>query len=91
MARRAVVRLGIPALIVATLAIVAMWRVGLPPKEGASKSNEIPRPDPAAPLDEQTHPDSRPQLPPGASDTKVDARTTAPLSAGDGKDDPFAP
>ena len=66
---------------------VANW----PPKEGASKSNEIPRPDPAAPLDEQTHPDSRPQLPPGASDTKVDARTTAPLSAGDGKDDPFAP
>ena len=36
MARRAVVRLGIPALIVATLAIVAMWRVGPPPKEGAS-------------------------------------------------------
>jgi hypothetical protein len=66
---------------------VASW----PPKDAASKPNEIPRPDPAAPLDEQTHPDSQPQLPPGASDTKVDARTTAPLSAGDGKDDPFAP
>jgi hypothetical protein len=66
---------------------VATW----PPKDAASKPNEIPRPDPAAPLDEQTHPDSAPQLPPGASDTKVDARTTAPLSAGDGKDDPFAP
>jgi hypothetical protein len=66
---------------------VATW----PPKDGASRPNEIPRPDPAAPLDEQTHPDSRPALPPGASDTKIDARTTAPLSAGDGKDDPFAP
>jgi Bacterial protein of unknown function (DUF882) len=66
---------------------VANW----PPKDGATLATEIPRPDPAAPLDEQTHPDSQPQLPPGASDTKVDARTTAPLSAGDGKDDPFAP
>jgi hypothetical protein len=66
---------------------VAAW----PPKDGAERPTEIPRPDPAAPLDEQTHPDSRPALPPSASDTKVDARTTAPLSAGDGKDDPFAP
>jgi hypothetical protein len=66
---------------------VATW----PPKDGAARPNEIPRPDPAAPLDEQTHPDSRPALPPSASDTKIDARTTAPLSAGDGKDDPFAP
>ena len=33
MARRAVVRLGIPALIVAALAVVALWRVGPPPKE----------------------------------------------------------
>ncbi len=70
-----------------TARYVSTW----PPKEGASRSNEIPRPDPAAPIDEQTHPDSQPQLPPGASDTKVDARTVAPLSAGDGKDDPFAP
>jgi hypothetical protein len=66
---------------------VATW----PPRDGAERPTEIPRPDPAAPLDEQTHPDSRPALPPGASDTKIDARTTAPLSAGDGKDDPFAP
>ena len=55
-----------------------------------SVGNDIPRPDPAAPLDEHTHPDSSP-LSPGASDTKIDARTIAPLSAGDGKDDPFAP
>ena len=33
MARRAVVRLGIPALIVAALAVVALWRVGMPPRE----------------------------------------------------------
>src|SRR5205085_7289807 len=33
MARRAVVRLGIPALIVAALAVVALWRVGPPQKE----------------------------------------------------------
>jgi hypothetical protein len=32
MARRAVVRLGVPALIVAVLAIVALWRVGPPPR-----------------------------------------------------------
>ena len=32
MARRAVVRLGIPALIVAGLAVVALWRVGPPPQ-----------------------------------------------------------
>ena len=35
MARRAVVRLGIPALIVALLAIVALWRVGPPPQQDA--------------------------------------------------------
>ncbi|HKQ69437.1 MAG TPA: DUF882 domain-containing protein [Polyangiaceae bacterium] len=65
---------------------VSTW----PPRDTA-RGSEIPRPDPAAPSDEQTHPDSQPELPLGASDTKVDARTTAPLSAGDGKDDPFAP
>ena len=65
---------------------VASW-----PPDATTKSTEIPRPDPAAPLDEHTHPDSAPPLSPGGSDTKVDARTTAPLSAGDGKDDPFAP
>jgi len=32
MARRAVVRLGVPALIVAVLAAVALWRVGPPPQ-----------------------------------------------------------
>src|SRR2546423_5567589 len=35
MARRAVVRLGVPALIVALLAIVALWRVGPPPQQQA--------------------------------------------------------
>jgi len=34
-ARRAVVRLGIPALIVAALAVAALWRVGLPPQQKA--------------------------------------------------------
>ena len=36
MARRAVVRLGVPALIVAVLAIVALWRVGPPPRQAAT-------------------------------------------------------
>jgi hypothetical protein len=36
MARRAVVRLGIPALIVAVLAVVALWRIGPPPQRDAS-------------------------------------------------------
>lgn len=36
MARRAVVRLGIPALIVAALAVVALWRVGPPPRSNAA-------------------------------------------------------
>ena len=53
---------------------VASW----PPKEIGGKLIEISRPDPAAPTDEQTHPDSTPPLPPGARDMKVDATTTAP-------------
>jgi hypothetical protein len=53
---------------------VASW----PPRDLGGQVKEIPRPDPAAPEDEQTHPDSTPPLPPGASDTKVDAKTTAP-------------
>ena len=36
MARRAVVRLGIPALIVAALAVIALWRVGPPPQRQMS-------------------------------------------------------
>jgi hypothetical protein len=35
-ARRAVVKLGIPALIVAGLAVAALWRIGPPPKPNAS-------------------------------------------------------
>lgn len=34
--RRAVVKLGVPALIVAVLAIVALWRVGPPPRQDAT-------------------------------------------------------
>ena len=36
MARRTVVRLGVPALIVAVLAIVALWRIGPPPRPAAT-------------------------------------------------------
>jgi len=36
MARRAVVRLGIPALIVAVLAVVALWRIGPPPRNASA-------------------------------------------------------
>ena len=36
MARRAVGRLGVPALIVAALAVVALWRVGPPPQQSAN-------------------------------------------------------
>ena len=32
MARRTVVRLGVPAVIVAVLAVAALWRIGLPPQ-----------------------------------------------------------
>jgi hypothetical protein len=53
---------------------VASW----PPKDLGGKLKEIPRPDPAAPGDEQTHPDSTPPLPAGVSDMKVDATTTSP-------------
>jgi Bacterial protein of unknown function (DUF882) len=53
---------------------VASW----PPKTLGGRLKEIPKPDPAAPQDEQTHPDSMPPLPPGASDMKVDANTTVP-------------
>ena len=57
---------------------VASW----PVKGETTRSLDIPRPDPAAPVDENTHPDATsPQLPPGSSDTKVDATTTAPDEA----------
>ena len=55
-----------------------------------SVGNDIPRPYPAAPLDEHTHPDSSP-LSPGASDSKIRRAHHRSASAGDGKDDPFAP
>ncbi len=65
---------------------VATW----PPKDGVARLTEIPRPDPAAPLDEQTHPDS-PQPPLDFGDSKGNAERAAPLNRGDGKDDPFRP
>ena len=66
---------------------VASW----PPREVGGKVPEIPRPDPAAPLDEQTHPDATPPLPPGASDAKIDATTTVPLAPQGTKDEVFNP
>ena len=36
MARRAVVRLGVPALIVAVMAVIALWRIGPPPQQGSA-------------------------------------------------------
>lgn len=54
---------------------VSSW----PPPEATPHAVDVPRPDPAAPGDENTHPDAvAPPLPPGASDAKVDAQTTAP-------------
>jgi hypothetical protein len=55
---------------------VAAW----PLKDGIGKTLDIPRPDPAAPSDELTHPDAMPQLPASASDAKVDATTVAPVT-----------
>ena len=56
---------------------VAAW----PLKDNVGNAMDIPRPDPAAPNDELTHPDAtRPQLPALTGDTKVDAITTAPAT-----------
>ena len=65
---------------------VATW----PPKDSASNTSGIAPPDPAAPLDEQTHPGA-PRPPLGGSDTKVDARTTAPWWGGESQEGVFAP
>src|SRR5881227_2739702 len=43
MPRRAVVKLGIPALIVATLALIALWRVGVPPQPAAAVVGTVGR------------------------------------------------
>lgn len=48
MARRVVVRLGIPALIVAALAIAALWRVGPPPQPNASNAVATTGPSPSS-------------------------------------------
>jgi hypothetical protein len=51
-ARRTVVRLGIPAVIVAVLAIAALWRVGRPPQEKASDAVATTGTSPAKPITE---------------------------------------
>jgi len=51
-ARRAVVRLGIPALIVAALAIAALWRVGPPPRAKATDAVATSGTSPAKPVTE---------------------------------------
>lgn len=60
---------------------VSTW----PPKDAPAAQAapaEIPRPDPAAPGDENTNADGTPELPPSASDAKVDATTVAPDATG---------
>jgi hypothetical protein len=66
---------------------VSSW----PPKDSASVTSGIAPPDPAAPLDEQTHPGAGARPPLGGNDAKIDARTTAPWWGGDGLDTPFSP
>jgi hypothetical protein len=63
---------------------VSSW----PPKDAALLTSGIAPPDPAAPLDEQTHPGAGARSPLGGTDTKIDARTTAPWWGGDST---FAP
>lgn len=63
---------------------VSTW----PPKDAALLTSGIAPPDPAAPLDEQTHPGAGGRSPLGGTDTKIDARTTAPWWGGDST---FAP
>lgn len=52
MARRAVVRLGVPALIVAALAIAALWRVGPPPRDKATGAVATSGTSPVKPITE---------------------------------------
>ena len=65
---------------------VSSW----PPKGASSATSGIAPPDPAAPLDEQTHPGA-PRPPLGGNDTKIDARTTAPWGGGESRENPFSP
>jgi hypothetical protein len=65
---------------------VATW----PPKDSSIATSGIAPPDPAAPLDEQTHAGAlRPPL--GGNDTKIDARTTAPWWGGESTESAFSP
>jgi hypothetical protein len=65
---------------------VSSW----PLKDSASATSGIAPPDPAAPLDEQTHPGA-PRPPLGGTDTKIDARTTAPWWGGESQENAFSP
>jgi hypothetical protein len=65
---------------------VSSW----PPKGAAAATSGMAPPDPAAPLDEQTH-SGAPRPPLGGNDTKIDARTTAPWWGGETRENPFAP
>jgi hypothetical protein len=65
---------------------VASW----PPKDSAAATSRMAPPDKAAPFDEQTHAGAaRPPL--GGTDTKIDARTTAPWWGGESPESAFAP
>ena len=66
---------------------VSTW----PPKDSTAQASGIAPPDPAAPLDEQTHPGATIRPPFGGSDAKIDARTTAPWWGGDNPEGVFSP
>jgi hypothetical protein len=66
---------------------VSTW----PPKDSSASTSGIAPPDPAAPLDEQTHPGATVRPPLGGSDAKIDARTTAPWWGGDNPERVFSP
>jgi hypothetical protein len=66
---------------------VSTW----PPKDSTAQTSGIAPPDPAAPLDEQTHPGATVRPPFGGSDAKIDARTTAPWWGGDNPESVFSP
>jgi hypothetical protein len=66
---------------------VSTW----PPKDSTASTSGIAPPDPAAPLDEQTHPGATLRPPLGGSDAKIDAHTTAPWWGGDSPERVFSP
>jgi hypothetical protein len=66
---------------------VSTW----PPKDSAAITSGIAPPDPAAPLDEQTHSGASVRSPLGGNDSKIDARTTAPWWGGESQESVFSP